>query len=67
MTKYAVNEMKKRNYGRVMLIASVSGKEGNATAAAYSASKAAVIGLAKAVGKEYADTGITINSIAPQP
>ncbi|XP_065834917.1 2-dehydro-3-deoxy-L-rhamnonate dehydrogenase (NAD(+))-like [Oscarella lobularis] len=65
VTKYAVNEMKKRNYGRVMLIASVSGKEGNATAAAYSASKAAVIGLAKAVGKEYADTGITINSIAP--
>eukprot|EP00118_Oscarella_pearsei_P025779 m.308761 g.308761 ORF g.308761 m.308761 type:complete len:250 (+) comp44691_c0_seq1:28-777(+) len=65
MTKYALHEMKKRNYGRILLIASVSGKEGNATAAAYSTSKAAVIGLAKSSGKEYAETGITINSIAP--
>jgi 3-oxoacyl-[acyl-carrier protein] reductase len=57
--------MLKRNYGRILHIASISGKEGNAGMLAYSASKAAVIGMAKVQGKEYADTGITVNALAP--
>src|SRR5262245_55484515 len=54
-----------RQYGRILHIASISGKEGNAGMLAYSASKAAVIGMAKAQGKEYAETGITVNALAP--
>jgi len=57
--------MLKRNYGRILHIASVAGKEGNAGMLAYSASKAAVIGMTKVQGKEYAETGITINALAP--
>jgi 3-oxoacyl-[acyl-carrier protein] reductase len=57
--------MLKRNYGRILHIASISGKEGNAGMLPYSASKAAVIGMAKVQGKEYAETGITINALAP--
>ena len=57
--------MLKRNYGRILHIASIAGKEGNAGMLAYSASKAAVICMAKVQGKEYAETGITINAIAP--
>lgn len=57
--------MLKQNYGRVLHVASIAGKEGNAGMVAYSASKAAVIGLTKTQGKEYADTGITVNAIAP--
>lgn len=57
--------MMQRNYGRILNVASISGKEGNAGMVAYSSSKAAVIGMTKAMGKEYAETGITINSIAP--
>lgn len=57
--------MVKRNYGRLVNIASVSGKEGNAGMLAYSSSKAAVIGLTKVIGKEYAETGITCNALAP--
>ena len=57
--------MVKRNYGRILHIASVAGKEGNAGMLAYSASKAAVIGMTKVQGKEYAETGITINALAP--
>mgnify|MGYP003288137865 CR=1 FL=1 len=57
--------MLKRNYGRILHIASVAGKEGNAGMVAYSASKAAVIGMTKVQGKEYAETGITINALAP--
>jgi 3-oxoacyl-[acyl-carrier protein] reductase len=57
--------MLKQNYGRILHIASISGKEGNAGMLAYSASKAAVIGMAKVQGKEYADTGITVNALAP--
>lgn len=57
--------MLKRNYGRILHIASIAGKEGNAGMLAYSASKAAVIGLTKVQGKEYAETGITVNALAP--
>jgi 3-oxoacyl-[acyl-carrier protein] reductase len=57
--------MLNRQYGRILHIASVSGKEGNAGMLAYSASKAAVIGMAKVQGKEYAETGITVNALAP--
>jgi len=61
----ALSWMLKRNYGRILHIASIAGKEGNAGMLAYSASKAAVIGMTKVQGKEYADTGITINALAP--
>jgi NAD(P)-dependent dehydrogenase (short-subunit alcohol dehydrogenase family) len=54
-----------RNYGRVVLIASIAGKEGNPNASAYSASKAAVIGLTKSLGKETADKDIAVNCITP--
>lgn len=64
-SKYVVPHMLKQNYGRILHIASIAGKEGNAGMVAYSASKAAVIGMTKVQGKEYADTGITINAIAP--
>lgn len=57
--------MLKRNYGRILHIASVAGKEGNAGMLAYSSSKAALIGMTKVQGKEYAETGITINALAP--
>lgn len=52
-------------YGRILNIASIAGKDGNAGMVAYSSSKAAVIGLTKAMGKEYAETGVTINALAP--
>lgn len=54
-----------RNYGRILHIASIAGKEGNAGMLAYSASKAAVIAMAKVQGKEYAERGITVNALAP--
>jgi NAD(P)-dependent dehydrogenase (short-subunit alcohol dehydrogenase family) len=57
--------MRARNYGRIVNIASVAGKDGNPNASAYSASKAAVIGLTKSLGKELADTGIRVNCITP--
>ena len=57
--------MLKANYGRIVNIASMSGKDGNANMLPYSTSKAAVMGMTKAMGKEYAETGITINAIAP--
>lgn len=57
--------MKTRNYGRIVNIASVAGKEGNPNAAAYSASKAAVIGLTKSLGKELAEYDIAVNCISP--
>jgi 2-dehydro-3-deoxy-L-rhamnonate dehydrogenase (NAD+) len=65
MTQYAVRIMEKNNYGRILLIASIAGKEGNPGMAGYSATKAGVIGLVKGVGKEYAETGITVNGLAP--
>jgi NAD(P)-dependent dehydrogenase (short-subunit alcohol dehydrogenase family) len=57
--------MQKRNYGRIVNIASIAGKEGNPNASAYSASKAGVIALTKSLGKELAATGIRVNCITP--
>ena len=57
--------MLNRNYGRIINVASIAGKEGNPRMVPYSASKAAVIGLTKSVGKELATTGITVNCITP--
>jgi len=57
--------MEKSGYGRILNIASVAGKEGNPNASAYSASKAAVIGLTKSLGKELAQSGITVNCVTP--
>jgi 3-oxoacyl-[acyl-carrier protein] reductase len=57
--------MRARNYGRIVNIASIAGKEGNPNASAYSASKAAVIGLTKSLGKELATTGICVNCVTP--
>jgi NAD(P)-dependent dehydrogenase (short-subunit alcohol dehydrogenase family) len=54
-----------KGYGRILHIASIAGKEGNAGMLAYSASKAAVICMAKVQGKEYAEQGITVNALAP--
>ena len=65
MTKYAVKAMEKYNYGRILLIASIAGKEGNPFMTGYSSMKAGVIGLVKGIGKEYAQTGITVNGLAP--
>ena len=64
-SKYILSYMLKNNYGRVLHIASIAGKEGNAGMLAYSASKAAVIAMTKVQGKEYAETNITINALAP--
>ncbi|HEV7292933.1 MAG TPA: SDR family NAD(P)-dependent oxidoreductase [Devosia sp.] len=57
--------MKARNYGRIVNIASIAGKEGNPNAAAYAAAKAGVIAMTKAVGKECAGHNIAINAITP--
>lgn len=104
IAKHCIRAMKPNTYGRILLIASIAGKEGNAVSVggggggvflygragraqtsvhspscsplmffffitkgmtAYSSSKAGVIGLTKAVGKEYAETGITVNALAP--
>jgi len=64
-TRTVLPHMLQKNYGRILHLASVAGKEGNAGMLAYSASKAAVIGMTKVQGKEYAETGITINAMAP--
>ena len=57
--------MVEKRYGRILNVASIAGKEGNAGMVAYSSSKAAVIGMTKSMGKEYAETGVTINALAP--
>jgi 3-oxoacyl-[acyl-carrier protein] reductase len=54
-----------RGYGRIVNISSIAGKEGNPMAAAYSASKAAVIALTKSIAKDVASTGVLVNCIAP--
>jgi 2-dehydro-3-deoxy-L-rhamnonate dehydrogenase (NAD+) len=65
VNRVCVPSMKKQNYGRIVNIASVAGKEGNPNASAYSASKAAVIGLTKSLGKELASYDIAVNCISP--
>ena len=65
VNRAVVPGMKARNYGRIVNIASVAGKEGNPNASAYSASKAAVIGLTKSLGKELASFDIAVNCITP--
>ncbi|KAB7646273.1 SDR family NAD(P)-dependent oxidoreductase [Polymorphobacter fuscus] len=63
--KAVIPHMKANGYGRIVNVASVAGKEGNPNASAYSASKAAVIGLTKSLGKELAQTNITVNAVTP--
>lgn len=65
VTKAVIAGMADRGYGRILHIASISGKEGNPLLVAYSATKAGLIGLVKSVGKEYADSGVTVNALAP--
>ena len=63
--KAIVPIMIKNNYGRIVNIASVSGKDGNANASAYSSGKAGAIGLTKSLGKELADYNIAVNAVTP--
>lgn len=65
VNKAVVPAMRAQDYGRIVNIASVAGKEGNPNAAAYSTSKAAVIGLTKSLGKELADQDIAVNCVTP--
>jgi 3-oxoacyl-[acyl-carrier protein] reductase len=61
----AIKVMKPRKYGRILQLASISGKEGNPGLVAYSVTKAGIIAMVKSQGKEYAESGITINALAP--
>tara|TARA_Y100000287_G_C14112702_1_gene300924 strand:+ start:50 stop:799 length:750 start_codon:yes stop_codon:yes gene_type:complete len=63
--KAIVPHMLKNNYGRIINIASIAGKEGNPNASAYSTAKAGVIGLTKSLGKELADKNIAVNCVTP--
>jgi len=63
--KSIIPNMIKNNYGRVVNVASVAGKDGNANASAYSSAKAGIIGLTKSLGKELADKNIAINAVTP--
>ena len=63
--KMVVPNMIKNNYGRIVNVASVAGKDGNANASAYSVGKAGAIGLTKSLGKELADRNIAVNAITP--
>ena len=63
--RVVIPHMTANNYGRIVNIASIAGKEGNPNASAYSASKAAVIALTKSLGKELAKTGVRVNCVTP--
>ena len=63
--KAVVPNMIKNNYGRIVNVASVAGKDGNANASAYSSAKAGAIGLTKSLGKELADKNIAVNAVTP--
>ena len=63
--KTIVPNMIKKNYGRIVNVASVAGKDGNANASAYSSAKAGTIGLTKSLGKELADKNIAVNAVTP--
>ena len=63
--KAVVPNMIENNYGRIVNVASVAGKDGNANASAYSAGKAGAIGLTKSLGKELADKNIAVNAVTP--
>lgn len=65
LTRAVLPGMVSQRYGRILHVASIAGKEGNAGMVAYSATKAGLIGMVKAQGKEYAETGVTINALAP--
>ncbi|EFL87818.1 SDR family NAD(P)-dependent oxidoreductase [Ahrensia sp. R2A130] len=65
VNKVVAASMRAQNYGRIVNIASVAGKEGNPGASAYSSSKAAVIGLTKSLGKEMADVDVAVNCVTP--
>lgn len=65
ISQAAVGHMLQHGYGRVVQVASIAGKEGNPNMIGYSATKAGLIGMVKAQGKEYASTGVTVNAIAP--
>jgi len=63
--KVVIPEMERRDYGRIVNVASVAGKEGNPNLSAYSAAKAGVMALTKSLGKELAKTGIAVNCVTP--
>jgi NAD(P)-dependent dehydrogenase (short-subunit alcohol dehydrogenase family) len=63
--RFVARLMKARGYGRIVNLASIAGKEGNPNASAYSAAKAAVIGLTKSLGKELAKDGVAVNAVTP--
>ena len=65
LSRAVLPRMVSHGYGRVLHVASIAGKEGNAGMVAYSATKAGLIGMVKAQGKEYAETGVTVNALAP--
>lgn len=65
VSKAVLPHMVANGYGRLLHLASIAGKEGNAGMVSYSASKAGLIGMVKAMGKEYARTGVTVNALAP--
>jgi NAD(P)-dependent dehydrogenase (short-subunit alcohol dehydrogenase family) len=65
VNRVVISIMRKQNYGRIVNVASVAGKEGNPNASAYSASKAGVMGLTKSLGKELAEFDIAVNCVTP--
>jgi NAD(P)-dependent dehydrogenase (short-subunit alcohol dehydrogenase family) len=65
VTQEVLKHMLPHGYGRILHVASIAGKEGNAGMTAYSATKAGLIGLVKSMAKDYPETGITINALAP--